>query len=526
MYDYVIVGAGSAGCVLANRLSEDPDTSVCLVEAGPPDTEDGLHIPVAFSQLYKTPFDWDFATEPEPALDGRSVYLPRGRVLGGSSSLNAMIYIRGNRRDYDEWRDLGNAGWGWDDVLPYFKRAEDNERGASEFHGAGGPLSVSDSHSMHPLADAFVAAAEATGLRRTDDFNTGEQDGVGRYQVTQRNGMRCSTAVAYLHPALPRPNLTLIPMAFVTRVLFDGTRASGVEAVVDGAPTALEASQEVILCAGAYQSPQLLMLSGIGPRDELGGYGIDVLVDQPEVGGNLQDHLNAGMILFTDDPTTLETAETEENVALLQTEGRGPLTSNIAESGGFWRSRDGLDAPDVQFHFAPVMFAEEGLLEPFDHAYSYGACVVKPTSRGRVSLRSADPADKPRILTNFLGTEEDWAVQIAGIRKCMEIREQQPLKAYERGPYQVPDDDSDEAIRAKVRETGHHLYHPVGTCAMGRVVDAELRVQGVDGLRVVDASVMPTLVRGNTNAPTIMIAEKAADLVRGTVAAPEAAATA
>ena len=526
MYDYVIVGAGSAGCVLANRLSEDPDCSVCLVEAGPPDTEDGLHIPVAFSQLYKTPFDWDFATEPEPALDGRSVYLPRGRVLGGSSSLNAMIYIRGNRRDYDEWRDLGNAGWGWDDVLPYFKRAEDNERGASEFHGAGGPLSVSDSHSMHPLADAFVDAAEATGLRRTDDFNTGEQDGVGRSQLTQRNGMRCSTAVAYLHPALPRPNLDLVPLGFVTRVLFDGTRASGVEAVVDDKPIALEAAREVILCAGAYQSPQLLMLSGIGPAGDLAALGIDVRVDQPAVGGNLQDHLNAGVILFTDDPTTLETAETEENVALLQTQGRGPLTSNIAESGGFWRSRDGLDAPDVQFHFAPVMFAEEGLLEPFDHAYSYGACVVKPTSRGRVSLRSADPADKPRILTNFLATEEDWAVQVAGIRKCLEIREQAPLKRYERGPYQVPDGDSDAAIRAKVRETGHHLYHPVGTCAMGTVVDAELRVQGVDGLRVVDASVMPTLVRGNTNAPTIMIAEKAADLVRGTVAAPEAAAAA
>ena len=237
MYDYVIVGAGSAGCVLANRLSEDPDTSVCLVEAGPPDSEEGLHIPVAFSQLYKTPFDWDFATEPEPALDGRNVYLPRGRVLGGSSSLNAMIYIRGNRRDYDEWRDLGNPGWGWDDVLPYFKRAEDNERGASEFHGAGGPLSVSDSHSMHPMADAFVEAAAATGLDRLDDFNTGEQDGVGRYQMTQRNGMRCSTAVAYLHPALTRPNLTLVPMALVTRVLFDGSRASGVEAVVDGTPT-------------------------------------------------------------------------------------------------------------------------------------------------------------------------------------------------------------------------------------------------------------------------------------------------
>ena len=526
MYDYVIVGAGSAGCVLANRLSEDPDVSVCLVEAGPPDSEDGLHIPVAFSQLYKTPFDWDFATEPEPALDGRSVYLPRGRVLGGSSSLNAMIYIRGNRRDYDEWRDLGNAGWGWDDVLPYFKRAEDNERGASEFHGAGGPLSVSDSHSMHPLADAFVEAAAATGIKAVDDFNTGEQDGVGRYQLTQRGGMRCSTAVAYLHPALPRPNLTLIPMAFVTRVLFDGHRASGIEAIVEGAPTELPAAREVILCAGAYQSPQLLMLSGIGPADDLTGLGIDVRLDQPAVGGNLQDHLNAGIILFTDDPTTLETAETAENVALLQTEGRGPLTSNIAESGGFWRTRDDIEAPDIQFHFAPVMFADEGLMDPFDHAYSYGACVVKPSSRGRVSLRSADPADKPKILTNFLGTEEDWAVQVAGIRKCLEIREQAPLKGYEREPYEVPDGDDEAAIRAHVRAKGHHLYHPVGTCAMGSVVDADLRVQGVEGLRVVDASVMPTLVRGNTNAPTIMIAEKAADLVRGTVAAPEAAATA
>jgi choline dehydrogenase len=431
-----------------------------------------------------------------------------------------MVYIRGNRRDYDEWRDLGNPGWGWDDVLPYFKRAEDNERGASEFHGAGGPLSVADSHSMHPLADAFVEAAAATGMGKVDDFNTGEQDGVGRYQMTQRNGMRCSTAVAYLHPALPRENLELVPMGFVTRVLFDGSRAFGVEAVVNGEPIALHAQREVILCAGTYQSPQLLMLSGIGPRDELHGYGIDVLVDQPAVGGNLQDHLNAGVILFTDDPTMLETAETGENVALLETQGRGPLTSNIAEAGGFWRSRDGLDAPDVQFHFAPVMFADEGLMEPFDHAYSYGACVVKPTARGRVSLRSADPADKPRILTNFLGTEEDWAVQVAGIRKCLEIREQSPLKGYEREPYEVPDSDDEEAIRAHVRAKAHHLYHPVGTCAMGSVVDAELRVQGVEGLRVVDASVMPTLTRGNTNAPTIMIAEKAADLVHGKAVKP------
>jgi choline dehydrogenase len=299
MYDYVIVGAGSAGCVLANRLSEDPDTSVCLVEAGPPDSEEGLHIPVAFSQLYKTPFDWDFATEPEPALDGRNVYLPRGRVLGGSSSLNAMIYIRGNRRDYDEWRDLGNAGWGWDDVLPYFKRAEDNERGASEFHGAGGPLSVSDSHSMHPMADAFVEAAAATGLDRLDDFNTGEQDGVGRYQMTQRDGMRCSTAVAYLHPALPRPEPHADPdgardARAVRRQPRERRRGRGRR----GADRAAGRSRgdpvrgrvPVAAAADAVRHR---------PADDLTALGIDVRLDQPAVGGNLQDHLNAGIILFT-----------------------------------------------------------------------------------------------------------------------------------------------------------------------------------------------------------------------------------
>ena len=447
---------------------------------------------MAFGQLFKTPFDWDFATEPEPALDGRSVYLPRGRVLGGSSSMNAMIYIRGNRRDYDEWRDLGNAGWGWDDVLPYFMRAEDNERGASEFHGAGGPLTVSDSHSMHPLADAFVEAGTQAGLEVRDDFNSGEQDGVGRYQLTQRNGMRCSTAVAYLHPALTRPNLTLIRWRS-SRACCSTARARPVSRPWSRArPTALEAEREVILCAGAYQSPQLLMLSGIGPADELGALGVDVRLDQPAVGGNLQDHLNAGIILFTDDATTLETAETEENVALLQSQGRGPLTSNIAESGGFWRSRDGLDAPDVQFHFAPVMFADEGLADPFDHGYSFGACVLKPSSRGRVTLRSADPTDKPRILRTSsaprrTGGPDRGRAQVHGDPRAGAA---EGLRAR---PYEVPDSDSDEDIRAHVRAKSHHLYHPVGTCAMGSVVDAELRVHGIDGLRVVDASVMPTL---------------------------------
>ena len=520
MYDYVIVGAGSAGCVLANRLSEDPDTSVCLIEAGPPDSEEGLHIPVAFSQLYKTPFDWDFATEPEPALDGRNVYLPRGRVLGGSSSLNAMIYIRGNRRDYDEWRDLGNPGWGWDDVLPYFKRAEDNERGASEFHGAGGPLSVSDSHSMHPLADAFVEAAAATGLQKLDDFNGGEQDGVGRYQMTQRNGMRCSTAVAYLHPALPRPNLTLIPMALVTRVLFDGSRASGVEAVIDGTPQALEAAREVIVCAGAYQSPQLLMLSGIGPADEL-----TALRHRRAARSARGRRQPAGPPQRGADPVH-----------------RRPDHARDGRDGGERRAAAdaGPRAADLQHRRGRRLLALARRARGARHPVPLRSGDVRRRGtaravRPRVLLRRVrGQADRPRArlaalrrprrqaedLHNFLGTEEDWAATIAGVRKCLEIREQSPLKEYERSPYEVPDGDSDEAIRAHVRAKSHHIYHPTGTCAMGSVVDAELRVQGVDGLRVVDASVMPNVTRGNTNAPTIMIAEKAADLVRGTVPAP------
>jgi choline dehydrogenase len=519
MHDYLIVGAGSAGCALAARLTEDPAVTVLLLEAGPPDSEQMLHIPVAFWRLYRTPFDWDYSSGPEPGLGGRELFVPRGRVLGGSSSLNAMIYMRGNPLDYAEW----GPGWSWDDVLPYFIRAEDNERGADALHGAGGPLSVSDTRSDHELSHAWIEAAVDAGLPANRDFNGPSQDGVGLYQLTQRNGMRCSAAVAYLRPALGRPNLTLVPDALVTRVLFEGERAVGVEVVRDGVGQALRAEREVVLCAGTYNTPQLLMLSGVGPAQHLREHGLDVRLDQPAVGSNLSDHVNAGLIVRTG-LETLMTAETEANVALLQTHGRGPLTSNIAEAGGFWRSRAGLEAPDIQFHMAPVMFAGEGLMPPSEHAWSAGACVLDPEGRGEVRLRSADPAAKPRIVTRWLDGERDWAAMLAAQRLLLEIAARPAIARHGTDPFQAPASDSEADLRAHVRDVAHCLYHPVGTCALGSVVDAELRVRGLDGLRVVDASVMPSVPRGNTNAPAIMIGEKAADLLAGRT--PEAASAA
>ncbi|MFD9981542.1 GMC family oxidoreductase [Streptomyces massasporeus] len=513
MYDYIIVGAGSAGCVLARRLSEDETTHVLLIEAGPVDDAPEIRIPAAFSKLFQTKYDWSYLTECEPGLDGRRRYLPRGRMLGGCSSMNAMIYIRGNRRDYDAWAAGGADGWSWQDVLPYFLRAEDFGGAPSPWHSTSGPLTVSEGRSRHPLAEAYVTAAQEAGYHYTSDFNGPEQDGVGYYHLTQRNGLRCSTADAYLRPALSRPNLEVLTGVTCTRVLLDGDCATGVEVERDGELLRLRAEREVVLSAGAYNSPQLLMLSGIGPGSELASCGITPRVDLP-VGENLQDHPHVGLCYLTD-TESLFTAETPENVRLLETEGRGPLTSNVGEAGGFHRTREGLDAPDIQVHATPVMFHEEGISPVADHAFMFGAVVLAPTSRGTVSLRSALPSARPRVLHNYLTTEEDRATMVRALRMMLDIAAQPSLAKHRRADFRVPRSTDDAGLLDFARRELQTLYHPASSCSIGPVVDSRLRVHGVSGLRVVDASVMPTVVRGNTNAPTIMIAEKGADMIRG-----------
>jgi choline dehydrogenase len=511
--DYVIVGAGSAGCVLAGRLSEDPDAEVLLVEAGGPDTAPELRVPAMFPIAFKSSLDWDLLGEEEPGLGRRRLYLPRGRVIGGSSSINAMIYLRGNRLDYDDWAASGCEGWSYDEVLPYFKRSEDNERGANEFHGVGGPLAISDSRSMHPFVDLMLEAAVQAGYELNPDLNGERQDGVGRFQLTQRNGLRCSAADAFLHPASDRPNLEIRDCSFVERIVFEGDRAVGVELIRNGVRETVRAEREVIVSAGTYQSPVLLMLSGIGPAEELEPFGIAVRRELP-VGRNLQDHCMVNVNYLTDEPG-LFGIFTPENFALLESEGRGPLTSNYPEAGGFFRTRPDLPAPDVEFHFAAAPFFDEGLTPPPDNGYAFGPVIVKPTSRGKVTLRAPMPDSKPRVVCNFLTTEEDRESMLAGVRIAFEIAGQAPLRAIVREPLSVPASDSAEDILAWVRRAGQTVYHPTSTCAMGAVVDPELRVYGVEGLRVVDASVMPTITRANTNAATIMIAEKGADMILG-----------
>ena len=521
-YDYVIVGAGSAGCVLANRLSEDPDVEVLLIEAGGRDDSDLIRIPAAFPALMRTDKDWDHLSGYEPGCNNRRIFLPRGRVLGGSSSTNGMVYIRGHRLDYDEWRDLGCAGWGWDEMLPCFKRAEDNERGADELHGAGGPLSVSDGRSRNPIAKAFIDTAIANGLKANDDFNGPEQDGVGWHQVTQRDGLRCSTAGAYLRPALARPNLRVETNVQVLKVLFDGTRAIGVQGARLGEVLDFRASTEVIVSCGAYNSPQLLMLSGIGRPDELAQLQIDPVAESPGVGLNLSDHPACGAVYLALHEDSLFGAMNPDNLASLAASGRGPLTSSIAEAGGFWRTRGGLDAPDVQLHCIPALLLEEGLVPGHAHGFTVAANVAKPLSRGRVALVSPDPTAKPLIVHNYYAEPDDLKAQIEGLRLCMEIARTEPLSDSVAQPYLAPASTSDEDVAAHVRARAQTAYHPVGTCKMGvdelAVVDPQLRVRGVEGLRVVDASIMPTIPRGNTNAPTIAVAERAAELIRGATA--------
>jgi choline dehydrogenase len=511
MDDYIIVGAGSAGCVLAARLSEDPDVSVLLIEAGPADALDNIHIPLGCTSLAHSAVDWDYSTGYEPYCDGRRIQLPRGRTLGGSSSTNAMVYIRGNRADYDGWRDaLGCTGWGWDDVQPYFERSLEC-------------LTVSEGRSRNPMMEALVEAAVQAGHERNDDFNGATQDGFGHYKLTQRDGRRCSTAVAYLHPALARPNLTVETNVQIERVLFDGARAIGVEGKRLDEMLRFDCGREVILAGGAYGSPQLLMLSGIGPAEHLASRLIEPIADRPMVGRNLQDHVNVWALWRTDEPVSLATAMAPEfveaNIAAFETQGTGPLSSNVAESGGFARTRSDLPAPDLQLHGIPAILSEDPPFGIADHGISIGVCLLTPRSAGELYLSSPEPTAKPAIYHRYFEAEEDMERMEVGLELVLEIARQPALAPYCSEPEQLPASSARDDVRAFIRRHAQTLYHPVGTCAMGpdddAVVDLELRVRGVDGLRVVDASVMPIVPRGNTNAPTIAIAERAADLIRG-----------
>ena len=529
-YDVVVVGAGSAGCALAGRLSEDPSLRVLLLEAGGSDDVLEVQIPAGCYKTWRTRLDWNYTTEPQPALGGRRLFWPRGKMLGGSSSMNAMIYMRGAAADYDEWAELtGDPTWSYDHVLPLFRRMEDNARGADRFHGVGGPLRVEDLRSPHPWTRAVVQSAVAAGFPRNDDFNGPTQEGVGQYQVTQRRGRRWSSAAAYLHPAERRPNLTVRTGALTTRVLVSGGRATGVEYRSGGRVHTARAEREVVLSGGAINSPQLLMLSGIGPADHLREVGVDVVHDLAGVGAGLQDHPLVPVVWNVRSGKSLRLAETPLNLAMWKAAGRGPLTSNLAEAGLFTRSFPERPEPDLQFHFLPVKFWKQAEIDPDVEAFSALDVLVRVHSRGSVRLRSADPSWAPVLDPGYLTDERDLDALVSGIEVAREIAAAAPLASV------LADEWSPggtvhgrDALRATVRDTLESLYHPVSSCRMGiddeAVVDPQLRVRGLEGLRVVDASVMPTLVRGNTNAPTIMIAERAADLILGRTVDPALAA--
>lgn len=501
MYDYIVIGAGAAGCVLASRLSENRECNVLLIEAGPPDRKREVHVPAAFSKLFKTPLDWNYATDTQHDLNGRKLYWPRGKMLGGSSSMNAMVYIRGRRSDFDAWRDLGNDGWGFDDVLPFFERAETQA------------LNLTTLKSVNPLSQAFVDACKETGIATNSDFNGSSQEGAGFYRVMQKSGRRWSAADAYLRPALRRGNLTVWTGIQATRILVENGRSIGIEYLQKGSMQQVRASREVILAAGAIGSPQLLLLSGIGPAKQVEALDIAPSADLPGVGENLQDHLSVGESYFCTHPVSLTDIETLTNWMKCLILRDGPLTSNIAEAGAFVKSHPDLPECDLQFHFAPVHYVDHGFAKPGGHGFSLGPALLTPKSRGRITLRSRDPLEPPSIDPGYLGNPADLPPLVEGIRIARRIAAAKAFDPFRGKP--VFDQDDPEA---HVRGRAETMYHPVGTCKMGSdplsVVSARLEVHGVAGLRVADASVMPIIVGGNTQAATMMIAEKAAQMIK------------
>ena len=531
MFDYIIVGAGSAGCVLAARLSEDANVNVCLLEAGTADSSVLIHCPAGLALMAQTgQANWAFQTVPQPGLNGRRGYQPRGKVLGGSSSINAMIYARGHRDDYDHWAAQGNPGWAFDDVLPYFKRAEHNERGGDAFHGSGGPLNVMDPRSPNRFGPIFVQAGVQAGYAENRDFNSAQQEGVGLYQVTHKAGERFSAAKAYLTPNLSRPNLQVITGALTTRILMDGRRAVGVEVRMGGETRRIEANREVLLSAGALQSPQLLLLSGIGPGTQLQQHGITTLHDLPGVGRHLHDHVDVVQVVNAPHLTDLFglslTGALNAIKGILEWRRlrSGMLTTNFAEAGGFIKSRPEEPIPDLQLHFVIGKLIDHGRKTVFGHGYSCHVCLLRPLSRGSVQLASADPAAAPLIDPNFLAERDDTDRLVRGFKLMRRVLQQPALAGH--GGTELPASASaqnDAQIEQFIRTHADTIYHPVGSCRMGSgpadVVDAQLRVHGVQSLRVVDASIMPRIVGGNTNAPTIMIAEKAADMIKAPASA-------
>jgi len=523
-FDYVIVGAGSAGCVIANRLSEDGKSTVCVLEAGPEDKSALISTPLGFAFFPKgTVYNWSFETAPQKHMGDRIKKQPRGRGLGGSSSINAMIYIRGSKADYDGWAKAGATGWGWDDVLPYFRKAEDQARGPDAYHAVGGPLTVCDLRYRNPLSSAFLDATAELQMPKNADFNGATQEGMGFYQVTQREGKRCSAAVAYLHPARSRPNVDVKPDSRAEKILIENNRAAGVRFRQGRLSKVVRARREIIVSAGCFQSPQVLMLSGIGPAAHLKSIGVDVVVDSPEIGKNLQDHLDYTVLRRTKSPhaiafTLAFALNFPKALSDFRNKKTGVLTSNLAEAGGFLKTDPTLAEPDVQLHFLPALVDNHGEKKRLGGGFSCHVCVLRPKSRGEVLLASKDPMANPVIDPNFLSDEDDLRRLIKGARIVFRIMEAPAMRAVAGDYLYEGPNASDEALIADIKLRSDTIYHPVGTCRMGSdaraPLDPQLRVRGVCGLRVADASVMPNLISGNTNAPSIMIGEKAADLIR------------